>query len=174
MQDFKYHPEDFDFEEAIQNHRNRFEKKLGRRKSKKVILIRASITVAACISIILFIVYPFGKISESNQPEQTITLACQNKELIELEYYYTHIENTKINEIKLYAVDSNLLHQEVFELDSIVQSLCKDLNTAPNDERIIEMAVNHYQMKINTLNHILEQLKNINTNKTQSHEAINL
>ncbi len=172
MKNNKLNTEKFDFEEPIAGHRERFEERLQKKKSytKTAVLFG----LVASIALIVMYVFPVNNETIDSLKSSTNIQVCMNQELQEIEFFYTSQEINRIEEIKSFPIDSNLLNQEVLQLDSIVQKLCRDLQTDPYDERIVETAITHYQMKIKTLDHILKQLKSINQNKEEHHEEINL
>ena len=170
MNDFKLNKIDFDFEEPSAGHRQRFENRIKKKKLNILKPLLASGLVAS-IAIMAILVFDSQNITEPIPPTSEI---CYNQELQDIKYYYTSQEAKKISEIKEFSIDSNLYLAEVMQLDSMIINLCKELKTASNDERIIDAAVIHYQMKIKTLDHILSQLKNINHIKKTRNEEINL
>ncbi len=175
MNNFRLNKKDFEFEEPSLGHRHRFENKLNENKLKtrKRRIIRPLLASGLVASITIITILFFNKqtFTDTNHPNTNI---CYNLELQDLKYYYTSQESKRISEIKSYSIDSNLYQSEVMQLDSMITNLCKELKTAPNDERIIDAAVLHYQMKIKTLDHILTQLKNINHITKKKNEEINL
>ena len=61
-------------------------------------------------------------------------------------------------------------------MDSVYVQLQKELKANPNDERIINAMIEHYQTKVDVMNYILNQFKAIrNENQNNgSHEETNL
>jgi len=165
--------EQYDLQHAPNGHKERFAIKMmeeQKKRARKRLITWTS--VAASLS--LLIVFGLSTLNQSKIQEPIIQNTCYNQELEELQFYYTSQENLIINQIKSIGIDSALLDQEVLQLDSMIQDLCKELNTAPDDDRIIEMAVQHYTMKLNTLDHILQQLESIQHQKIRTDETINL
>jgi len=52
-----------------------------------------------------------------------------------------------------------MLISELRSMDSVYVQLQKDLKTNPNDERIINAMIEHYQTKVEVMSYILNQLK---------------
>ena len=80
----------------------------------------------------------------------------------EVESYYIHQVNLMENEI----VNVNLstspeLMKEMKSMDSVYVQLQKELNANPNDERIINAMIEHYQTKLEVMSYIVNQLKTI-------------
>ena len=44
----------------------------------------------------------------------------------------------------------------------------KDLKTSPKDERVINAMIEHYQVKLEIMTNLLEQLQEININNKQT------
>ena len=84
----------------------------------------------------------------------------------EVENYYIHQVNMMEGEI----TDANLfsspeqkkmLMKEMESMDSVYVSLQKELKKNPNDDRIINAMIEHYQTKVDVMNYIINQLKSI-------------
>jgi hypothetical protein len=69
-----------------------------------------------------------------------------------------------------------MLLNEMKSMDSVYVSLQKELKANPNDERIINAMIEHYQTKVEVLNYIVNQLKAIrNDNQNEKeNEKVNL
>jgi hypothetical protein len=164
----------YDLIDAPEGHKERFAIKLldqQKRQHQKRLWTWTSVAASVSLLIVFGLSYwPNQNSSSSPLSEKT----CLNQELNEIEYYYTSLENQRIDQIRSLGIDSSLLNIEVMQLDSIIQNLCYELNAAPDDERIIDIAVQHYTMKLNTLDHILKQLENIKHKNTKQNETINL
>ncbi len=167
--------ETFDIHDAPKGHKERFAVKLlEQQKQQHQKRKMAWISVAAGISILIIFGLTLFPFKNNNNPKVTQQNTCYNAELEELQYYYIAQEQNKIERIKSIGIDSSLLEQEILQIDSMIKDLCNELNTAPNDERIIDMAVQHYTMKLNTLDHILRQLESIKHTKNNKNETIDL
>jgi len=67
------------------------------------------------------------------------------------------------------AEQMEVLRNEMQNMDSVYVQLQKDLNANPNDERIINAMIEHYQTKVEVLTFIVNQLKAIrNENQNKS------
>ncbi|MCK4464861.1 MAG: hypothetical protein KAU83_04045, partial [Bacteroidales bacterium] len=72
--------------------------------------------------------------------------------------------NLKYNELDQMDFESDSLQKEILlnelaDMDLIYNNLKEELQTNPNDERIINAMIEHYQLKLEVMNHILHQLK---------------
>jgi hypothetical protein len=84
----------------------------------------------------------------------------------EVENYYLHQVNLMENEIGTVALINNpeqkkILKKEMKSMDSVYVQLQKDLKTNPDDERIINAMIEHYQTKLEVMTFIVNQLKAI-------------
>lgn len=83
----------------------------------------------------------------------------------EVENYYIHQVNMMEGEIS--SLDFNnpeqkeMLLKEMRSMDSVYVSLQKELKANPDDERIINAMIKHYQSKVDIMNYIISQLKAI-------------
>jgi hypothetical protein len=67
-----------------------------------------------------------------------------------------------------------MLMKEMKSMDSVYVSLQKELKSNPDDERIINAMIEHYQTKLEVMTYIVNQLKTIrndNKNKTENEKV---
>lgn len=92
----------------------------------------------------------------------------------EVENYYVHQVNLMEQELVdiEYVNDAEqqeMLMKEIRSMDSIYVQLQKDLKANPDDERIINAMIEHYQTKLEVMTLIVNQLKAIhNDNQTRN------
>jgi len=69
-----------------------------------------------------------------------------------------------------------IMLSELQSMDSVYVELQKELRANPNDQRIVNAMIKHYQTKIEVMSYILDQLKQINTEteNTGSHEKVTI
>ena len=95
-------------------------------------------------------------------------------ELIEAEDYYMRQVNGKVEQIEGFSFESNqekaILLNELKDLDNYHQKLMGDLETNPTDERVINAMIRHYQMKLEIMDQIIDQLNQIKSQKIENHE----
>jgi cytochrome c-type biogenesis protein CcmH/NrfG len=104
-----------------------------------------------------------------------MTLGQVSPQYKEVENYYIHQVNMMEGEIVNIDLQNNPeqkkeLMQEMKSMDSVYVSLQKELKANPNDERIINAMIEHYQTKLEIMNYIVSQLqtiKNENQNRTE-------
>jgi hypothetical protein len=110
-----------------------------------------------------------------------MTLGQVSPQYKEVENYYVHQVNLMEGEIVNVDLNNNpaqkaLLLKEMKGMDSTYVSLQKELKANPNDERIINAMIEHYQTKLEVMSYIVNQLKTIrndNHNKKEN-EKVNL
>jgi hypothetical protein len=90
----------------------------------------------------------------------------------EVENYYIHQVNLVESEITTIDISGNteqreMLKKEMGSMDSVYIQLQKELKANPDDERIINAMIEHYQTKLEVMSFIVNQLKEIR-NETQN------
>jgi hypothetical protein len=84
----------------------------------------------------------------------------------EVENYYIHQVNMMESEISTINFTNNpeqqdVLKREMKSMDSVYVQLQKELKANPDDERIINAMIEHYQTKLEVMTYIVNQLKSI-------------
>jgi len=105
-----------------------------------------------------------------------MTLGQVSPQFKEVENYYLHQVNMMEGEIINVDLENNpeqkeMLLSEMKSMDSTYVSLQKELKANPNDERIINAMIEHYQTKLEVMTYIVNQLKtirNANQNSTEN------
>jgi hypothetical protein len=99
----------------------------------------------------------------------------------EVENYYVHQVNLMENELESIDLLNNneqkaMLFSEMKSMDSVYVQLQKELKANPNDERIINAMIEHYQTKLDVMTFILNQLKAIRNEqiKTSDNEKASI
>lgn len=106
-----------------------------------------------------------------------MTLGDVSPQYKEVENYYIHQVNMMEGEIVNVDLQNNpeqkeMLKNEIKSMDSVYVSLQKELKANPDDERIINAMIEHYQTKVEVMTYVLNQLKEIrneqqNTNRNE-------
>ena len=67
-----------------------------------------------------------------------------------------------------------VLMKEMASMDSVYTELQRELKANPNDQRIIDAMIKHYQTKLEVMSYILDQLREIKaeTSNPVSHEKV--
>jgi hypothetical protein len=97
----------------------------------------------------------------------------------EVENYYVHqvnmVEGELLNvDLKNNPGQKEILEKEMKSMDSVYVQLQKELKANPNDERIINAMIEHYQTKLDVMTYIVNQLKTIrngNQNKSENEKV---
>jgi hypothetical protein len=108
-----------------------------------------------------------------------MTLGQVSPQYREVENYYLHQVNLMESEIVNTDLRNNpeqkeMLVKEMKSMDSTYVSLQKELKANPNDERIINAMIEHYQTKLEVMTFIVNQLKTIrndNLNKKEDEKV---
>ena len=160
--------------EPSTGHFNRFKDLLEEQTSvKKISILPQLLKVAAIIVlVVLSSLWTYEKVF-NNQKEKGLSLSDVSPEYREVEQFFVQEVSFKYNQIKNsdFLSDSTqkiMIMEELSEMDSIYNSMKKDLKTSPNDERVINAMIEHYQLKLEVMTNLLEQLQEINTNNKQT------
>jgi len=161
--------------EPQDGHFNRFNEKLENQVRRKKIFMFPQVLKIASVIVLIIIssLWTYEKIF-LNKDSEGLSLSDISPEYKEVEQFFVHEVNLKykqINKTKLFSDSTQklIVIQELSEMDSIYNSMKKDLKTNPDDERVINAMIEHYQLKLEIMNNILEQLQQIN-NKQTDHE----
>jgi hypothetical protein len=108
-----------------------------------------------------------------------MTLGQVSPQYKEVENYYLHEVNMMEGEIvsldhSQTPEQKEMLLKEMKSMDSTYISLQKELKANPNDQRIINAMIEHYQTKLDVMTYIVNQLKGIrneNLNKKEDEKV---
>jgi len=162
-------------EEPGKGHQARFEKRLKEVNGggKKIYLAKQLLKVAAVtLLIVLSSLWTLEKIIKNKQTE---SYAINNlpPEIKEARAYYVSEVNKKYDQIShssLFhdSIQKELVLQELTDMDSVSKSLQNDLQTSADDERVVNALIEHYRLKLDIMNQILNNLEDIKTNHKQT------
>jgi len=168
----------FEDAEPSDGHMERFNRKLEMRfqvhapkRSIVPYLLRAAVVT---LLVTLSSLYTWDHFIRSSSSR--MTLGQVSPQYKEVENYYIHQVNLMEGEIVSVDLKNNpeqktVLMNEMKSMDSVYVSLQKELKANPNDERIINAMIEHYQTKLEVMTYIVNQLKTIrneNQNKTEN------
>jgi hypothetical protein len=170
----------FEDQEPSEGHFDRFSVKLEIRchsKAKRSIvpyLLRAAVVTLLVTLSSLWTWDHFIRTGSSR-----MTLGQVSPQYREVENYYIHQVNLMEGEIVNTDLNNNpeqkeILLKEMKSMDSVYISLQKELKANPNDERIINAMIDHYQTKLEVMTYIVNQLKSIRNetlNKTEDEKV---
>lgn len=174
----------FDLEEPEPGHFERFAAKHGKQGNRGMNFTLKYILQAAAVTLLIALssLWVYDRIAGGLQGRQVIDLADISTEYREAEIYYTSLITSKYNEIKSFYFQENPREQEILlrelsEMDTIYKSLRKELNTERGHQMVIHAMISHYQLKLDIMNRILEQLYQVQMEeklKTEDDETIKI
>jgi hypothetical protein len=171
----------FEDEEPSEGHLDRFSVKLEIRHQKMAnrrtivpYLLRAAV-VTLLVTLSSLWTWDHFIRKENNR----MTLGQVSPQYKEVENYYIHQVSMMEGEIVNIDHSQNpeqkdMLLKEMKSMDSTYVSLQKELKANPNDERIINAMIEHYQTKLEVMTYIVNQLKtlkNDNLNKKEDEKV---
>lgn len=172
---------EFDDREPSDGHLERFSFKLAVRlhagKAKKSILPYLLKAAVVTLLVTLSSLWTFDHFVRPSL-KKTMTLSEVSPEYREVETYYVRQVNLMENDISAIDLDNpeqkQIMMQELASMDSTYVELQKELKANPDDKRIIDAMITHYQTKIEVMSYILNQLKQIKeeTENPGSHEKV--
>jgi hypothetical protein len=173
----------FEDSEPSEGHFERFNRKLEMRF--QVSTVKRSIVPyllrAAVVTLLITLSSLWTWDHFIRQGSKRTTLGQVSPQYKEVENYYVHQVNLMEGEIVNVDLKNNpeqkeMLLKEMKSMDSTYVTLQKELKANPNDERIINAMIEHYQTKLEVMSYIVNQLKTIrndNQNKKEN-EKVNL
>jgi hypothetical protein len=171
----------FDGAEPSAGHMERFNRKLeirfrknAARRSIVPYLLRAAVITLLVTLSSLWVWDNFIRSGSSR-----MTLGQVSPEYKEVENYYMYQVNYMQDEMSnLGMLDDPehklLLEREMKSMDSTYTQLQKELKANPNDERVINAMIEHYQTKVEVMSLILNQLKAIRNENSNTKEDENV
>ena len=172
----------FEDREPMDGHFDRFGWKLEKRlhsqtKRKSIVpyLLRAAVVT---LLVTLSSLWAWDNFIRSEKG--MMALGDVSPQYKEVENYYVHQVSLMEGELLNLDFSTNpeqkiMLENEMKSMDSVYVQLQVELKANPNDERIINAMIEHYQTKVDILNYILGQLKAIrngNQNTQENEKAI--
>ena len=153
--------EAFNSDEPSANHFGKFMEKLDakqiRKKRDKLIKTLTNIAAAAAVILLIFSIVLLRK-TPVPEEKAKYTLSTEVKEI---EMYYTAKINDNLQAmnptLKKCPVQRKNLNSSFRELDKSFESIQNDLRENPQDERVINALVMHYQTKLEVLSQISKQ-----------------
>jgi hypothetical protein len=166
----------FDGEEPSEGHFERFNRKLeiifGSTVTKRSIV---PYLLKAAVVTLLVTLSSLWTWDHFIRPERNrMALGDVSAEYREVENYYVHQVNLMESEIVDIDLKNNpdqkeILFKEMKSMDSVYVQLQKELKLNPDDERIVNAMIEHYQTKVEVMKYILNELKTIrNENQNNS------
>ena len=167
----------FDDLEPQEGHFDRFQEKLGRyhrqnRKFPWAALIRAAVIA---VLVVLSGLWVYEQTRSEPSPER-LALEKVSPEVRETHMYYTSLMQKKYERIRQFDFKNEqqkeMLLYELKEMDSIYTNIRDDLRSNPNDPRVVSALIRHYQMKLEVMNQIVNQLEKIKQPNIQENNEV--
>jgi hypothetical protein len=165
--------EQFNDREPHDGHFDRFQQKLEQYHRQKRSFPWTALLKAAAIAVLVVLsglwVYDNTRPAETSQK---LALEKVSPEVKEAHIYYTSLMQRKYERIRQFDFKNEeqkeMLLQELKEMDSIYSNIRDDLRANPNDPRVVSALIRHYQMKLEVMNQILNQLEKVNQQSTNN------
>ncbi len=155
----------FDLDEPSDGHFERFAQRQALSGNKTAGFSWKYMLQAAAVAVLFILssLWVYERITGGTDEGELITLADIAPEYRDAEIYYTAMINNKYKEIRSFNFQNNSTEQEVLlrelaEMDTIYKSLEKELNQERGNEMVINAMIRHYQLKLEIMSRILEQL----------------
>lgn len=159
-----------DAEAPAEGHEARFRRKLEHQQARRV-NFRQVLQIAASIAVILASAFVLIRTNRSGDKIAGHELPAS---FIEADQYYSSKVGYKVDQIRQFdfssAEEKIVLLEELKELDSYQHQLMKDLEANPDDERVINAMIRHYQLKLEVMDQIIYQLNQYKTEINKSDE----
>jgi hypothetical protein len=156
----------FEGAEPSDGHFEKFTRKLEKRfhKSSRTISIVPYLLRAAVVVLLVTLSSLWTWDHFIRPGSQRMALGDVSPQYKEVENYYVHQVSIMEGEIINIDLENDPQQKEIFlqemeSMDSTYIQLQKELKANPNDERIINAMIDHYQTKIDVMSYILNQLK---------------
>jgi hypothetical protein len=159
--------EQFDSEEPLSGHFERFSAKLMQNPRVKSLDIWSVVARIAAV-ILLGVIISYAAIHEFGLLQRrpnNVNAVISNPEFIETEQFFTSQLNMYYNRIENLGFNNNLTEKkivlnELTEMDKQVQAMKRDLQQNPDDERIEHAIINFYRLKIEIMDMIITRTQN--------------
>ncbi|TFH22732.1 MAG: hypothetical protein E4H10_13250 [Bacteroidia bacterium] len=154
-------------------HEERFLQKLDRHFAQppvRKIRVRHMLQVAASLAIILTsAVLLLRQSGGGEQAGKEIPAA-----MIEADFYYASQLDERYEQISEFNFENEeektVLLNELKDLESYQQQLMDDFEANPDDDRVINALIRHYQVKLEVMDQIIIQLNQVKSETSEKHE----
>jgi hypothetical protein len=160
--------EQFDDREPTEGHFERFQSKLERYNKKRTSFITSwsFMLKAAVIGVLVVLsgLWVYDNVYKT-QPVKHLAMKNVPSEFQETQMYYSSMVKAKYNQIEDFNFtdqkQKRMLLKELRTMDSIYYNIKQDFREHPNDPRVLHALIRHYQMKLDVMNQVLDQLNQI-------------
>lgn len=166
-------------DDAPLGHLERFKAKMDKElKHQKRFSLKIYVQVAASLIFVLLLGNQIRMYLVPEQSKATATLASVSKEYGEVEFYFTSaidqsmIEWNKLNEEGFISkTDQQMMTNEIKEFDQMQTQLQQELESNPDDERVINAMLEYYQAKLSVITLIIDKLEEVKQQKLTNNET---
>jgi hypothetical protein len=166
----------FDNAEPGDGHYDRFIQKLGHISQSRKYSIPYYIKVAVVLLLVsISSILVYETVINPRFERNIYSFGKLSPEYREVEDYFIRTINVKYNNLQNLdledEIQKDMILKELNEMDKIYQSLSKELENDPNNERLINAMIQHYQLKLEILTDLTNQLeiiKNAISNNNQN------
>ena len=166
----------FNSAEPSEGHFERFREKLGYNESLKRHEFSYYLKVAAIVVGVSFSSILIYEMLRPDTISDPYTFGILSKEYRDAEDYFLKTIQAKYSDLDKIRFDDpaqkKLILDELEEMDQLYKQLERDFHADPDNEMVVNAMIQHYQMKIEILNNILNQLEKISNvqSNLKSHE----
>jgi hypothetical protein len=172
MKDLERHISDIrdelDSDQPRVGHDTRFLQKLDR--GPRQMNFRQILQIAASVAILVTSGLVLVKLNKSGDKMVAEEIPAS---VVEADFYYTSQVNARYDKIQSFsfenAEEKAVLLDELDDLDGFYQQLMNDLKANPEDDRVINALIRHYQIKLEVMDQIIIQLNQIKSETNQNH-----
>lgn len=163
----------FDEAEPSEGHLERFMSKLEAKFAiRKKINIGPYLLRAAVVTLLVTLSSLYTWEHFIRPDRNTMTLSQVSPQYREVETHFVQqvsmLEGEIIDIASIAGEDQKkMLDEELKNMDKSYKELQKELKANPNDERIINAMIDHYQTKVEVMSYILSQLKQVKSETNQ-------
>jgi hypothetical protein len=162
--------ESLDGEVPREGHEERFLQKLYSRPVRRL-QVRHVLQIAASLAILITSGIVLVNLKKSGDK---VALKEVPASVIEADIYYTSQMDARYDQIRNFNFENmeekTLLLDELKDLDKYHQQLMNDLEANPDDDRVINALIRHYQIKLEVMDQIIMQLNQIKSETSTNHE----
>jgi hypothetical protein len=165
----------FNSEEPADGHFDRFESRFALQHSGSSRKLVHYLTIAASLMLLVSIsgLLVYQQLSTSRIAQHTLNLSPGNQELGETEQFYSNLIAAKTSVLSKMEFPNE--QQKLAVLNDLKQpddtyiGLQNDLKEDPNNEMVINALINYYEVRLNILNQLIQNLNQVLNNKQGSH-----
>lgn len=166
-------------EEPLEGHFERFEARLQKAsKPTRKTDFRPMLKIAAIVIFALLAVNQ-TRIWFFPEKNESLTLGSISEEYREVEFYYTNAIQMGMNQWEKLSnegfvseSEQKMMQMEQQEFDQMYQKLQKDLESHPDDERVINAMLEYYQARMNIITMIISKLQEVKQQKNNKNHEI--